>query len=90
MEKIDVFWDDNIAHLMFWDMKDGWTFKDFQDAHKRSVELGAKIDGEFDLIVNANRTNPPDFAVSRFRKTFETVAPNMRFFVNANAPPIRF
>lgn len=67
---INVKWDDDSQHLIYWSMEQGWTWDDFTAAVGQSVDMMNTVTHRVDLLaVSQTAIMPTADAIGPFRRS---------------------
>ncbi|MCL4256098.1 MAG: hypothetical protein KJ043_20240 [Anaerolineae bacterium] len=66
---IAVVWDDDEKTIIRWDFDEKWTWDDFHEAFRISMEMGEKLTYRVDVIPNATQSpHMPVGALAEFKR----------------------
>ncbi|MDX2075642.1 MAG: hypothetical protein SFZ02_04380 [bacterium] len=85
---IDVSWDDEAKTIIRWDFSEKWTWDEFHEAFRVSIEMNIGINYRVDVIPNATQSpHMPLGALSEFRRLDEQLPKNVKLIVVAGSSP---
>lgn len=82
---IQVYWDEAETMLVRWDMEEGWSLSDFRYALKRTRDMTDQTTGWFDLIIDGNQHQPPNFPMVDFQRALAEASPRLDLLLVCNA-----
>ncbi len=86
---ITVCWDDDDAHTIIrWDFAEKWSWDDFHEAFRISMEMGQHSLHRIDVLANATKSpHIPLGALAEFRRLDEQLPPVVKLIVVAGSSP---
>ena len=77
---IDVFWDQILERVIYWQFQGSWTWKEFEAAQKLANTLIDQHAGTVDVIMDLRESGHlPKDALSQIKQRLETRHPRVRF-----------
>lgn len=85
---ISVCWDDEAKTIIRWDFSEKWTWDEFHEAFRISMDMGKGITYRLDVIPNATLSpNMPVGALSEFKRLDTQLPDTVALIVVAGSSP---